>query len=140
MAALDCLEAMTGISICTQLASKYLALAAALHLNRSTLTYLVSENNPVEGTKTMFEAWLLGDSFVAPTWKMLLEKLNNIQMGELAQEITCFFDKTLVTSPSASLVGTVYTNILQLQACIQIKKFSILDFRNQEGRARHRHV
>ena len=118
MSALDCLEAVAGISIYNQLAPKYLTMAATLHLDHSTLNNLRAENNPVEGTKTMFEAWLSGESSVPPTWKMLLEKLDNIQMGELAQEITSFFDKTLVTSPSASLVGTVYTNILQLQACI----------------------
>ena len=106
MSALDRLEAMAGISIYTQLASEYLALAAALHLNHSTLTSLRAENNPVEGSKAMFKAWLSDESSMPPTWKMLLEKLDNIQMGELAQEITSFFDKTLVTSPSASLVGT----------------------------------
>lgn len=118
MSALDCLEAVAGISIYNQLAPKYLTMAVDLNLDHSTLYNLRAENNPVEGTKIMFEAWLSGESSVPPTWKMLLEKLDNIQMGELAQEITSFFDKTLVTSPSASLVGTVYTNILQLQACI----------------------
>ena len=116
MSALDCLEAMAGISIYNQLAPKYLTMAADLHLDHSTLNDLTAENNPVEGTKTMFKAWLSGESSVAPTWKMLLEKLDSIQMGELAQEITRFFNKTPVTSPSASLVSTVYTNILQLQA------------------------
>ena len=97
VSALDRLEAMACISIYTQLAPKYLALASTLHLNRSTLTSLRAENNPVEGSKAMFKAWL--------------------------SEITSFFDKTLVTSPSAFLVST---NILQF-AGIQVKKFSFLD-------------
>ena len=109
MSAYDRLEAMAGISIYNQLAPKYLELAAALHLNRSTLTSLRAENNPVEGSKAMFKAWLSGEGFLAPTWKILLEKLDNIQMGELAQVITFFFDKTLVTSPSASLVSILCT-------------------------------
>ena len=107
MSALDCLEAVAGISIYNQLAPKYLTMAAALHLDHSTLNDLRAENNPVEGTKTMFEAWLSGDCSVAPTWKMLLDKLDNIQMGELAQEITQFFNRTSVTTPSASQVTSV---------------------------------
>ena len=109
MSALDRLEATACISIYTQLAPKYLALAAALHLNRSTLTSLRAENNPVEGSKAMFKAWFSGKSSMPPTWKMLLKKLDSIQMGELGQEITSFFDKTLVTSPSASLVSILCT-------------------------------
>ena len=107
MSALDRLEAMAGISIYTQLAPIYLTMAAALHLNRSTLTSLGAENNPVEGSKAMFKAWLSGKSSMPPTWKMLLEKLDNIQMGELAQEIIQFFNKTSVTTPSASQVTSV---------------------------------
>ena len=107
MSALDCLEAVAGISIYNQLAPKYLTMAATLHLDHSTLNNLRAENNPVEGTKTMFEAWLSGESSVPPTWKMLLEKLDNIQMGELAQEIIQFFNKTSVTTPSASQVTSV---------------------------------
>ena len=107
MSALDCLEAVAGISIYNQLAPKYLTMAATLHLDQSTLNNLRAENNPVEGTKTMFEAWLSGESSVPPTWKMLLEKLDNIQMGGLAQEIMQFFNKTSVTTPSASQVTSV---------------------------------
>ena len=121
MSAFDRLEAMAGISIYTQFAPIYLTMAAALHLNRSTLTSLGAENNPVEGSKAMFKAWLSGKSSMPPTWKMLLEKLDNIQMGELAQEITSFFDKT---SPSASLVSILCTLTI---AGIQVKKFSFLD-------------
>lgn len=109
MSALDRLEAMAGISVYTQLAPKYLTMAATLHLNHSTFNYLKSENNPVERSKSLFKAWLSGKSSVAPTWKRLLEKLDNIQMGELAQEITHYFNKTLVTSPSASLVSILCT-------------------------------
>ena len=105
MSAIDRLEAMAGISVYTQLAPKYLTMATTLHLNHSTFNYLKSENNPVERSKSLFKAWLSGKSSVAPTWKRLLEKLDNIQMGELAQEITHYFNKTLVTSPSASLVS-----------------------------------
>jgi len=105
MSAIDRLEAMAGISVYTQLAPKYLTMATTLHLNHSTFNYLKSENNPVERSKSLFKAWLSGKSSVAPTWKRLLEKLDNIQMGELAQEITQYFNKTLVTSPSASQVS-----------------------------------
>ena len=107
MSALDCLEVVAGISIYNQLAPKYLTMAGDLHLDQSTLNNLRAENNPVEGTKTMFEAWLSGECSVAPTWKMLLEKLDNIQMGELAQEIMQFFNRTSVTTPSASQVTSV---------------------------------
>ena len=107
MGALDCLEAVAGISIYNQLAPKYLTMAAALQLAHSTLNDLRAENNPVEGTKAMFEAWLSeGESSVAPTWKTFLEKLDNIQMGELAQEITQFFNRTSNSTPSASQVTT----------------------------------
>ena len=103
MSALDCLEVVAGISIYNQLAPKYLTMAATLHLDHSTLNNLRAENNPA---KTMFEAWLSGECSVAPTWKMLLEKLDNIQMGELAQEIMQFFNRTSVATPSASQVTT----------------------------------
>ena len=106
MSALDRLEAVAGISIYNQLAPKYLTMAAALHLDHSTLNNLRAEKNPA---KTMFKAWLSGKCSMPPTWKMLLKKLDNIQMGELGQEITSFFDKTLVTSPSASLVSILCT-------------------------------
>ena len=109
MSAFECLEAIAGISIYNQLAPKYLTMAAALHLDHSTLNGLRAENNPVEGTKTMFKAWLSGESSMPPTWKILLKKLDNMQMGELGQEITSFFDKTLVTSSSASLVSMLCT-------------------------------
>ena len=101
MSSLDRLEAMAGISIYNQLASKYLTMAAALHLDHSTLNDLRAENNPA---KTMFEAWLSGKCSVTPTWKMLLEKLDNIQMGELAQGIVQFFNRTSVSTPSVSQV------------------------------------
>lgn len=127
MSALDRLEAMAGISVYTQLAPKYLTMATTLHLNLSTLKYLISENNPVERSKALFEAWLSGKSSVTPTWKMLLEKLDNIQMGKLAQEIACYFAKTLVSSPSASLVSILCTQISYncMQTCRL--KFSFSD-------------
>ena len=96
---------MADISIYNQLAPRYLTMAVVLHLDQSTLKSLRLENNPVERSKVVFEAWLSGESSVAPTWKMLLEKLHTIRMGELALEIEHFFKKTPVTSPFTSLVS-----------------------------------
>ena len=114
MSVFDRLEAVAGISIYSQLAPKYLTMAAALKFDHSTFSNLRMENNPVEGSKVVFKAWLSGKSALPPTWKMLLEKLHAIQMGRLAQEIEHFFNTTPVTSqmnrttvntPSASLVS-----------------------------------
>lgn len=110
--ALDCLEAMAGISICDQLAPLFCTMAAALHLDHSTLNHLRTENNPVEGSKAMFEAWISGKSSLPPTWKMLLEKLHTIHLGELAQRVEHFFNITPLTSPLTSLVGCTCTRIL----------------------------
>ena len=105
ISALDCLEAMAGISICNQLAPVFCTMAAVLHMDHSTLNYLRTENNPVEGSKAMFEAWISGKSSLPPTWKMLLEKLHTIGLGELAQRVEHFFNITPVASTLTSPVG-----------------------------------
>lgn len=116
MSVFDRLEAIAGIFIYNQLAPKYLTMAEDLKFDRSTFNNLEMENNPVEGSKVVFKAWLSGKSALPPTWKVLLEKLQTIQMGGLAQEIECFFNTTPVTSlvdrtpvniPSAPLVSCV---------------------------------
>ena len=107
MSAIERLKAVAGISIYNQLAPKFLRMAAALHLDPSTVTDLRAENNPIERPKAMFKAWLAGMSALPPTWKMLLEKLCAIQMGELAKKIEHFFNKASVTTPSPSLVSCV---------------------------------
>ena len=112
ISALDCLEAMAGISIYNQLAPVFCTMAAALHLDHSTLNHLRTENNPAEGCKAMFEAWISGKSFLPPTWKMLLEKLYTIHLGELAQRVEHLLNITPLTSPLTSLVGCTCTRIL----------------------------
>ena len=107
MSAIERLKAVAGISIYNQLAPKFLRMAVALHLDPSTIIDLRAENNPVEGSKTMFEAWLTGRSSLPPTWKILLEKLHVIQMEELAEQIEHFFKKPPLTMPSYSLVSCV---------------------------------
>jgi len=107
MSAIERLKAVAGISIYNQLAPKFLRMAVALHLDPSTIIDLRAENNPVEGSKTMFEAWLTGRSTLPPTWKILLEKLHAIQMEELAEKIEHFFKKPPLTTPSYSLVSCV---------------------------------
>ena len=79
-------------------------------MDHSTLNYLRTENNPVEGSKAMFEAWISGKSSLLPTWKMLLEKLHTIGLGELAQRVEHFFNITPVASTLTSSVG--YTCIV----------------------------
>ena len=99
MSALDHLE-VAGISIFNKLAPNFLSLASALHFPVSISDNLKRENNPVEGSRAMMKAWLSGKSPLPPTWQVLLEKLQLIDMGELAQEIEQFFN----TEPAASLV------------------------------------
>ena len=72
MSALDRLEKVAGISIFNK---KLLDMASALCFDESTLHCLRRENNPVEGVKFMFKAWLSGKSFLPPTWQVLLDKL-----------------------------------------------------------------
>lgn len=107
MSTLDRLEKTASISIFKKLVPKFLSMASALCFDEPTLDGLRVENNPVEGVKEMMKAWLLGENFQPPmsTWQVLLEKLQAIDMGELAQEIEHFFNTTPVTSPSTSLVS-----------------------------------
>ena len=112
MSALERLKEVAGISISKLLAPKFLRMAEALNLDFSTVSELRKENNPIDGSKAMFEAWLAGKGASLPTWKMLLEKLHTIQMGELAQKIEDFFSKPPIASPSASLVSCA-----ALQSC-----------------------
>ena len=105
MSALDRLEKGASISIFNKLVSKLLEMATALHFDESILDTLSQENNPVERTKDVMKAWLSGESSLPSTWQVLLEILQAIDMKELAQEIEHFFNRTSVTSPSASLVS-----------------------------------
>ena len=100
------LNAIAGISIWNNLASSFLRLATALQLDPCTISDLKTENNPIEGSRATFIAWCAGKSTLPPTWKMLLEKLFAIQMGELVQEIEHFFNQTHDALPSASLVSS----------------------------------
>ena len=107
MSAIERLKAVAGISIYNQLAPMFLRMAAVLHLDLCTINNLKTENNPVEGSKSMFKAWFAGKSAFPPTWDMLLEKLHACRMGELAKKIEHFFSRTSVTTPSPSLVSCV---------------------------------
>lgn len=118
MSAFDRFEAIAGISIYNQLAPKYLTMATALKFDCSTFNNLITENNPVEGSKVVFKAWLSGKSALPPTWKMLLKKLHAIQMAGLAQEIEHFFN----TTPVTSLVDRTPVNIQSssLVSCVSV--------------------
>ena len=105
ISALDRLENGAGITIFNKLAPKLLEMATALHFDESILDTLSQENNPVERTKDMMKAWLSGESSLPSTWQVLLETLQAIDMKEVPQEIEHFFNRTSVTSPSASLVS-----------------------------------
>ena len=99
MSAFDRLE-VAGISIFNMLAPKFLSMALGLHFPVSIFDNLRKENNPVEGSRAMMKAWLSGKSPLPPTWQVLLEKLQLIDMGELVQEMEHFFNR----KPAASLV------------------------------------
>lgn len=118
MSAFDRFETIAGISIYNQLAPKYLTMATALKFDCSTFNNLITENNPVEGSKVVFKAWLSGKSALPPTWKMLLKKLHAIQMAGLAQEIEHFFN----TTPVTSLVDRTPVNIqsASLVSCVSV--------------------
>ena len=111
MSALDRLEKGASISIFTKLVAKLLEMATALHFDESILDTLSQENNPVERTKDMMKAWLSGETSLPPTWQVLLETLQAIDMKEVSQEIEHFFNRTSVTSPSASLVSHACASI-----------------------------
>ena len=100
MSALDRLERVACISIFNDLVPKFLEFASALDFDEPTVDSL-RENNPIERAISMFRTWLSGKSSLPPTWQVLLEKLQAIGMGELAQEIEKFLSGTL------SLVGHV---------------------------------
>ena len=94
MSALDRLEKIAGIFIFNNLAPKFLNLASALDFQESTLSSLRRESRSIEGAKSMFREWLSGKSPLSPTWRVLLEKLRDIDMGQLAQKIKTFFSRT----------------------------------------------
>ena len=105
ISALDRLEAMTGISIYNQLAPRYFTMVVKLlHLDHSIHNKLKRKNNPLDGSKAIFKAWFSGESTLPPTWKILLQILQALQMRELAQKIQYFFDRTLDSSSSAAQV------------------------------------
>ena len=113
MSALDRLEKIAGISIFNKLAPKFLNMASALHFHESTLDNLRKGNSSVEGAKSMFRAWLSSKHSPPPTWKVLLEMLQAIEMGELAQEIEKFFSRTpfLVSHVPVYQVCTLQLNV-----------------------------
>ena len=104
MGALDRLEKVAGIPIFGKLAPKLLEMVSTLDFHDSIVGNIRNENSPVDGTKAMFKAWLSDESSLPPSWQVLLEILQAIKMGELAQEIEYFFKKTSTTLPSASPV------------------------------------
>ena len=138
MGALDYLKKVTGITIFNKLAPKLLEMASVLDFDEPTLESLRKENNPVEGVKFMFKAWLSGEISLPPTWRVLVETFQAIDRGELAQEIKHFFNRISVTSPSASLVSHV---VYWVHTGAKRLSFSFLiDIRQRKGRARARLV
>ena len=142
MSTLDRLEKTAGISVFNKLVPKFLSMASALCFDESTLDSLREENNPVEGVKEMVKAWLSGKNFLPPmsTWQVLLEKLQAVGMGELAQEIEHFFNRMSVTSPSASLVSHVRVYPDSHWYTLVFDFFFLIDIRQQESRTRTRLV
>ena len=104
MSALDRLEEVAGIPIFNKLAPKFPIMVLVLDFHESLSDSLRMENNPVEGLKAMFKAWLLEKSSLPPTWQVLLTIFRNIQMGDLAEEIWHFFKRTPAILPSPSVV------------------------------------
>ena len=109
MSALDRLEKVAEISIFEKLAPNCIPMASALDFHESFVEQLRNENNPVEGSKLMLEAWISGASFLLTTWQLLLEKIEACEMGALAQEINHYFSNT-----SASLVSCIFIYIRML--------------------------
>ena len=128
MSALNRLERAAGIHIFNKLAPNFLNIASVLHFDEPTLDSLRIENNPVEGSKSMLKAWVLGKSSLPSTWQVLLEKLKSINMGELVQEIEQFFSTTPVMSPSVPLqvshVPVCHVCIMQLSTLVHNLSFS----------------
>ena len=127
MSALDRLEKVAGIIIFNKLAPKFLVMASALHFHESTVDSLRKENNPVEGSKALFKAWLSENTSLPPTWQSLMETFHAIQMEKLAQKIRHFFNRTVVPSSSGSLVSQ--GGILCLN-CIGIKTAVLFPYRH----------
>ena len=113
MSALDRLEKVARIPIFNKLAPKYLDMASALCFHETVLDDLRNTNNPVEGSKAVMRTWLLGKSSLPSTWQVLLEKLQAIGMGKLAQGIEQYFTIKPVFSP-LSLVSDVISMYVRL--------------------------
>ena len=120
MSSLDRLEKVAGVAIFSELDEELPEMASVLDLCESTRDTLSKENGMEEGSKTMMEAWLSGESPLSPTWQVLLKTLQAVNKEELAQEIEFFFNRISVTSPSLPLVsympvyqiGALYLNAL----------------------------
>ena len=67
MSALDRLEKVAGITIFERLAPNFIAMTSKLDFPEPTVESLRKENNTVEGSKGMMEAWLSGASFLPTT-------------------------------------------------------------------------
>ena len=106
MSALDRLEKVAGITIFEKLAPNFITMTSKLDFPEHTVESLGKENNPVEGSKAMMEAWLSGASSLPTTWQVLLERFQAVEMRPLVDEIDQFFSKS-----SASLVSIfMYTS------------------------------
>ena len=135
MSSLDRLEKVVGIDIFSEIDEELLEMALALDLGKSTRDTLSKKIGMEEGSKAMMEAWLSGESPLSPTWQVLLETLQAIEKGELAQEIENFFNRIPITSSLPSLVSNmpVYQiGTLHLNAQCEFLFFS--DIGHQEGR------
>lgn len=96
ISALHRLEGVAGISISYKLADDYLLVASALEFDQSTHSNL-TKTEDTEEVEAVFKEWLSGKSSLPPTWHILQDILQAIQMKELAQSIDDFFNKTPVT-------------------------------------------
>ena len=68
MSALDRLEKVAGITLFEKLALNFMT--SELDFPEPTVESLRKENNPVERSKAMMEAWLSGASFLTTTWQV----------------------------------------------------------------------
>ena len=76
MTALNRLEVAAGISILDQLAPKFIAMAAFLCLDVSTMvTHTETTNNPHEGLSGVLTKWFGRKSPLPTTWQVLLKIL-----------------------------------------------------------------
>lgn len=107
------LEAVMGIQIVSVLANKYSVLETSSGVKlmdrfdsrKGEVTFTYSEKNPVLKVREITRQWLWGRSHRPPTWKQLLDVLQDIDLTELSQQIEAFMKgNTILQHTILSLV------------------------------------